>query len=59
MWFSTNRERSLYVLGELPGAFGSLALANWAAATSFVSQDCASLAERARGDRVGERLQHH
>jgi len=27
VWFSTNRERSLYVLGELPGAFGSLALA--------------------------------
>jgi hypothetical protein len=26
-WFSPNRRRSLYVLGEFPGAFGSLALA--------------------------------
>ena len=26
-WFSPNRRRSLYVLGALPGAFGSLALA--------------------------------
>lgn len=27
VWFSPNGERSLYVLGELPGAFGALALA--------------------------------
>ena len=26
-WFIPNRRRSLYVLGEFPGAFGSLALA--------------------------------
>jgi hypothetical protein len=26
-WYSTNRRRSLYVLGALPGAFGALALA--------------------------------
>jgi hypothetical protein len=27
VWFSKNRKRSLYVLGELPGALGALALA--------------------------------